>query len=81
MGKTKEELEATVLLECYGLVALTETWWDKSHDWSVAVSGYMLCRGTGEEGVAEVLPSTSRNGESVKSCPRRIAMSRSKAYG
>ena len=32
MGNKQEELEATVLLESYDLVAITETWWDKSHD-------------------------------------------------
>ncbi|KAJ7428370.1 mitochondrial fission process protein 1 [Pitangus sulphuratus] len=40
----QEELEATVLLESYDLVAIAETWWDKSHDWSVAIDGYRLFR-------------------------------------
>ena len=39
MGNKQEELEATVLLESYDLVAITETWWDKSHDWSVPIDG------------------------------------------
>jgi len=38
----KEGLEATMLLESYGLVAITGNWWDKSHDWSVAIDGYRL---------------------------------------
>ena len=44
MGNKQEELEATVLLESYDLVAITETWWDKSHDWSAAIDGYRLFR-------------------------------------
>ncbi|PKU31387.1 mitochondrial fission process protein 1 [Limosa lapponica baueri] len=54
MGNKQEELEATVLLESYDLVAITETWWDKSHDWSAAINGYRLLEETGEEGRAEV---------------------------
>ena len=32
--------------ECrgYDLVAITETWWDHSHDWSAAMDGYKLFR-------------------------------------
>ena len=26
----------------YDLVAITETWWDHSHDWSAATDGYKL---------------------------------------
>ncbi|XP_009325945.1 PREDICTED: calcium-activated potassium channel subunit beta-4 [Pygoscelis adeliae] len=52
-GNEQEELGATVLLESYDLVAITETWWNKSHDWSVAIDGYKLFRrdswGLGEE--------------------------------
>ena len=44
MGNKQEELEATVLLESYHLVAITETWWDESHDWSAAINGYKLFR-------------------------------------
>jgi len=33
-----------VLLESYNLIALTETWWDEFHDWSVAINGYRLFR-------------------------------------
>jgi len=44
MGNRGEELEATVLLESYDLIALTETWWDKFHDWSMAIDGYGLFR-------------------------------------
>ena len=28
----------------YDLVAITETWWDLSHDWSAAMDGYKLLR-------------------------------------
>jgi len=44
MGNKQEELEAIVLLESYDLVARTETWWDKSHDWSDTIHGYRLFR-------------------------------------
>jgi len=44
MGNKQEELEATVLLESYDLIALTETWWDETHVWSVAIDGYRLFR-------------------------------------
>ncbi|PKU48491.1 hypothetical protein llap_1232 [Limosa lapponica baueri] len=44
MGNKQEELEATVLLESYDLVAITKTLWNKSHDWSVAINGYRLFR-------------------------------------
>jgi len=44
MGNKQKELEATVLLESYDLIALTETWWDESHDWSVAIDSYRLFR-------------------------------------
>ncbi|KAK4806137.1 hypothetical protein QYF61_001060 [Mycteria americana] len=44
IGNKQEELEATVLLESYDLVAITETWWDESHDWSAAIDGYRLFR-------------------------------------
>ena len=41
---TKQKLEATVLLESYDLVAIAETWWDESHDWSAALNSYRLLR-------------------------------------
>ncbi|KAK4809957.1 hypothetical protein QYF61_002914 [Mycteria americana] len=44
MGNKQEDLEATMLLESYDLVAITETWWDESCDWSVAINGYRLFR-------------------------------------
>jgi len=39
---SKQELEATMLLKSYDLVAITETWWDGSLDWSTAIDGYRL---------------------------------------
>jgi len=43
-GNKQEELEGTVLLASCDLIAITETWWDESHDWSVAIDGRRLCR-------------------------------------
>jgi len=44
MGNQQEGLEAAVLLESYELLAITETWWDKSCDWSATIDGYSLFR-------------------------------------
>ncbi|GAB0209890.1 hypothetical protein GRJ2_003454700 [Grus japonensis] len=43
-GNKQEELEAIVQLENYDIVAITETWWDDSHNWSAAMDGYKLFR-------------------------------------
>jgi len=40
----KQELEATVMLESYNLLAITETWWEESHDCSAAIDCYRLFR-------------------------------------
>jgi len=69
VGNKQEELEATVMLESYDLIALTETWWDESHDSSADIDDYRLFGETGEEGGSEALPFTGRNAYSVKSCP------------
>ena len=34
MGIKQEELETVVQLRKYDLIAITETWWDESHDWN-----------------------------------------------
>jgi len=44
MCNKQEELEATMLLESYDLVAITETWWDEFRNWSAAIDGYRLFR-------------------------------------
>ncbi|GAB0208330.1 mitochondrial enolase superfamily member 1 [Grus japonensis] len=44
LGNKQEELEAIVRQGSYGLVAITETWWDDSHDWSAAMDAYTLFR-------------------------------------
>ena len=44
MGNKQEEMEAIVQQDRYDLVAITETWWDDSHDWSAAMDGYKLFR-------------------------------------
>ena len=31
-----------MLLENHNIVAVTETWWDDSPDWSVAIDGHKL---------------------------------------
>jgi len=37
-------MEAIVYRDSYDLVAITETWWDDSPDWSAAMDGYKLFR-------------------------------------
>ena len=44
MGNKQEELEVIVQCTNYDLVAITETWWDHSHDWSAVMDGYKLFR-------------------------------------
>ena len=45
IGNKQEDLEDIVLWQAvYDLVAITETWWDCSNDWSAAVGGYKLFR-------------------------------------
>ena len=44
MGNKQEELETCVQSGDYDLVAITETWWDSSHDWNVVMDGYALFR-------------------------------------
>ncbi|KAK4831126.1 hypothetical protein QYF61_015429 [Mycteria americana] len=48
MGNKQEELEAIVQRENYDMVAITETWWDDSHNWSAAMDGYKLFRRDGQ---------------------------------
>ncbi|KAK4812452.1 hypothetical protein QYF61_024853 [Mycteria americana] len=43
-GNKQEELEAIVHQENYDMVAITETWWDDSHNWSAVMGGYKLFR-------------------------------------
>jgi len=44
MGSKQEELEAIVQQDSNDLVAITEMWWDDSHDWSAVMDGYKLFR-------------------------------------
>ncbi|KAK4832453.1 hypothetical protein QYF61_023177 [Mycteria americana] len=56
MGHEQEELEAIVQQENYDMVAITETCWDNSHNWSAAMDGYKVSRrdrqGRRDDGVA-----------------------------
>ena len=44
MGNKQEELEAIIQQDGYDLVAITEMWWDNSHDWHAVIDGYRLFR-------------------------------------
>uniref|UniRef100_A0A670IGU3 Reverse transcriptase domain-containing protein n=1 Tax=Podarcis muralis TaxID=64176 RepID=A0A670IGU3_PODMU len=42
MGNKQDELELLVQQTKYDIIVITETWWDKSHDWNVIIEGYNL---------------------------------------
>ena len=44
MGNKQEEWETAVHLENYDLAAITEIWWDDSHNWNTTTEGYKLFR-------------------------------------
>jgi len=44
IGNKQEELEAIIQQDGYDLVAITEAWWDNSHDWHAVMNGYRLFR-------------------------------------
>ncbi|PKU26818.1 hypothetical protein llap_22878 [Limosa lapponica baueri] len=44
MGNRQEELEICVRSQGHDLIAVTETWWDSSHDWNAVMDGYVLFR-------------------------------------
>jgi len=44
MGNKQEELEVCVWSQGHNLIAVTETWWDSSHDWNAVMDGYTLFR-------------------------------------
>jgi len=44
MGNKQEELEICVRSQGRDLIAVTETWWDSSHDWHAVIDGYTLFR-------------------------------------
>jgi len=44
MDNKQEELKAIVQQDSHDTVAITEMWWDDSHDWSAAMDGYKLFR-------------------------------------
>jgi len=44
MGNKQEELEICVQLQGHDLIAMTETWWDSSHDWNAVIDGYRVFR-------------------------------------
>ncbi|PKU38714.1 nipped-b-like protein [Limosa lapponica baueri] len=44
MNNKQGELEAMMHQENYDIVAIAETWWDASHDWSATIEGYKVFR-------------------------------------
>ena len=40
MGDKQNELELLIHEGKYDLIGITETWWDDSHDWNIAIVGY-----------------------------------------
>ena len=44
LSNKQDELETVMNLKSYDLVAITETWWDDSHNWNTTTDGYRLFR-------------------------------------
>ena len=44
MGNKQKELEVCLGSQGHDLIAITETWWDSSHDWNAVTDGYVLFR-------------------------------------
>ena len=44
VGNKQEEAENIVQLENYDLAAITETWWNKSHNWDTITENHKLFR-------------------------------------
>lgn len=44
MRNRQDELEIYAQSQDFDLIAVTETWWDSSHDWNVVRKGYTLFR-------------------------------------
>ena len=56
MGNKQEELEAIIQQDGHDLVAITETWWDNSHDWHAVIDATDSLGKTDQQGeVGELL--------------------------
>jgi len=44
MVNKQEELEMCAHLCGYDIISITETWWDRSYDWSIGMGGYRFFR-------------------------------------
>ena len=56
MGNKQNKLELLIHEGKYDLIGITETLWDDSHDWNIAIEGYNLFKITEEiEREAELL--------------------------
>jgi len=44
LGNKQEEMELIILSESYDTIGITETWWDNSYLWRIAMGGYRLFR-------------------------------------
>ncbi|PKU37911.1 zinc finger swim domain-containing protein 6- hypothetical protein [Limosa lapponica baueri] len=53
MGNKQEEVEICVWPQGHDLMAITETWWDSSHDWNAVMDGYVLYRPLHQEEEAD----------------------------
>lgn len=42
LGNKQEDLELSAQSESYDIIGITETWWDKSHDWRIVMDGHRL---------------------------------------
>ena len=44
VGNKQDELEICVRSQGHDHIAITETWWDSSHDWNAVMEGYVFFR-------------------------------------
>lgn len=60
-----KELEASMVLENHGIVAVTEIRYDYSHDWNLTVDTISCAKGTDKEGGEEAFPAKGKECEEL----------------
>lgn len=55
MSNKQDDLEVQVFSQSYGVIGISETWWDESNDWIAGMEGYGLFRSDNQGGWGGVL--------------------------